>query len=144
MQSIESCDLTTITDHSLLHHSTNVSDYCICYALYLNTENGKTEEIAEIIQSLWSRWMNNKTQKLKGFINVKPFLQTKKEVIYGSNTKHMELRISILRDSNRHNVFYFILLINYNSILVQYLFWPVSVILKVYFRAWIKGLKDSN
>ena len=140
MQFIESCGLHNITDHSLLHHSKDASDYCKCYALHLDTQNVKTEEIAERFQSKWSGWMNAENQKGKGFICIKPFLHTQKEVIYGSNIKHMELRISILQDNKRSDLYYFILLINYNSTSGKYLFWPLSVLLKLYFRARIKRL----
>jgi len=140
MHSIKNCDWHHIMDHSLLHNSKDVSDYCKCYALYLDKQNGKTEEIAERFQSQWSGWMKSITQKEKGFIHIKPFLQTKKEVIYGSNTKYMELRVSILQDSKHRNVFYFILLINYNTILGKYIFWPVTVLFNLYFKGRIKKL----
>ena len=72
MQSIESCDWYNLTEHSFLHSSIDASDYCKCYALHLETQNVKTEEIAKRIHSLWPGWINKTNQKGKGFIHIKP------------------------------------------------------------------------
>ena len=142
MHSIRRCDWDNITEHSLLRHFRDVSDYCKCYALHLKTKNGKTEEIARRVQSQCSGWINTANQKGKGFIYIKPFLHTKKEAIYGSNAKHLEWRLSILQDKKYKYIFYFILLINYNSTLDKFIFWPVQVLLKLLLKTRIKKLLD--
>ncbi len=138
MQSFKYCDWHDITHHSLLHRFMDISDYCKCYAIHRKISNDRIGEIAKEILSVWSGWINGNNKKGKGFIHLKPFLNTKKETIYGSNTKHFEWRISILRDEKHSYIFYFILLINYNSTLDKFLFWPVSVFLRLYFVARIK------
>lgn len=140
MRSFKYRDWHDITKHSLLHHSIDMSDFCKYYAIHRKISNDRIDEIVQEILSLWLGWTNSNNKKGKGFIHIKPFLHTKKETIYGSNTKHLEWRISILQDKKHSYIFYFILLINYNSTLDKFLFWPVSVLLRLSFIIRIKKL----
>jgi len=140
MHNVKKCQWNNILKQSLLHHSKRLNDYCKCYLLHFHTGNGSLAEIIGKIKFQWPGCMDYASQNRKGFIQIKPFLQTKNEVIYGNNSKYLEWRISILHDKKHFDTFYFILLISYNSESGRYIHWPLSLLLKWYFKTRIKKL----
>ena len=132
MQFIRNCNVNEIAQHSLLHHSKDVSDYCKCYAIQLRKGQDKIKDVTEKIQSLYQGQINTSNKKGKGFINIKPFLFTENETIYGFNARYMECRFSILINNVNKSHFHLLILINYTSKLSKYIFWPAGLAVRAY------------
>ncbi|MEJ2542495.1 MAG: hypothetical protein P8Y99_00340 [Calditrichaceae bacterium] len=120
-----------VTEKSLLDHVKEVSDDCKCYEFYLKTGQGRIEDILEKVLSGRSE-KTNMVNIVRGFIQLKPFLDTEKEVIFGFNARYMECRCSIFKNTQSKFAFYLLILFNYNSKIIKYLFWPFGLSIRYY------------
>jgi hypothetical protein len=131
-----------IPEYSVLHRTRQMSDYCKCYVLHLNKKT--IDEVMDNFQSITPAWLDHLFKGASRNTALKLLLKRENEIVLGSNLKHTELRISILRDHVHNNAFHFTVLMNFSTGWRRFFYWPFRILCCFNIKTILKNLNHST